>query len=79
MSWFYRHIIRPVLFNYDSEEIHSRTLEGLGYVSRQRIGCEMLAGFYGMPLLPTRAFGLDFPNPIGLAAGMDKHAAAVPA
>jgi dihydroorotate dehydrogenase len=79
VSWFYRHIIRPVLFNYDSEEIHSRTLEGLGYVSRQRIGCEMLAGFYGMPLLPTRAFGLDFPNPIGLAAGMDKHAAAVPA
>jgi dihydroorotate dehydrogenase len=28
--------------------------------------------------LPTQVFGLKFPNPVGLAAGMDKHAAAVP-
>lgn len=29
--------------------------------------------------LPVSAFGLDFPNPVGLAAGMDKGAVAVPA
>lgn len=28
--------------------------------------------------LPVEAFGLTFPNPVGLAAGMDKQAAAVP-
>jgi dihydroorotate dehydrogenase len=31
-----------------------------------------------VPELPVEAFGLRFPNPVGLAAGMDKHAAAVP-
>lgn len=79
MSWFYRKVIRPVLFNFDSEEIHNRTMLALGLLSRQSLGCELLADFYGLPVLPTRVFGLDFPNPIGLAAGMDKHAAAVPA
>lgn len=29
--------------------------------------------------MPVTAFGLQFPNPVGLAAGMDKYAAAVPA
>ena len=28
----------------------------------------------GDPRLAVRAFGLDFPNPIGLAAGFDKNA-----
>ena len=30
------------------------------------------------PRLETRAFGLTFPNPVGLAAGFDKNAVAVP-
>jgi dihydroorotate dehydrogenase len=34
---------------------------------------------YGAPELPIDVFGLRFPNPVGLAAGMDKQAAAVPA
>ncbi len=29
------------------------------------------------PSLEMQAFGLDFPNPVGLAAGFDKNAAAV--
>ena len=33
---------------------------------------------YGAPDLPVVLAGLKFPNPIGLAAGMDKAAAAVP-
>ena len=79
MSWFYRHIARPVLFNYDSEEIHNRTLQYLGKLSRNRLGLDMLESFYGQAELPKRLFGLDFPNPVGLAAGMDKKAEAVPA
>src|SRR5690606_23610758 len=31
------------------------------------------------PALQTRAFGLTFPNPVGLAAGLDKDGVAVPA
>lgn len=79
MSWFYENVIRPSLFSYDSEQIHDATLTGLGRLSGSRLGLDMLASFYEAPRLPVRAFGLDFPNPIGLAAGMDKQAAAVPA
>ena len=38
-----------------------------------------MASFYGAPELPVELLGLKFPNPVGLAAGMDKHAVAVPA
>jgi dihydroorotate dehydrogenase len=79
MSWFYRHVVRPVLFTYDSEQIHDITMQSLGWLSRQGFGPGLLKSFYGAPSLPLKLWGLDFPNPVGLAAGMDKHAAAVPA
>ena len=63
----------------DSEEIHNRTLQALGWASRHEIFCEMLASFFEAPRLPVELFGLTFPNPVGLAAGMDKYAAALPA
>jgi dihydroorotate dehydrogenase len=75
----YRNIIRPLLFSLDSEQIHNFTIKSLGTVSRSALCCEFLNGFFGAPQLPVRLWGLEFPNPLGLAAGMDKHAAAVPA
>ncbi len=78
MSWFYRTFLRPALFAQDSEDIHNRTLGALGWASRHESLCDALASFHTAPELPVEAFGLRFPNPIGLAAGMDKHAAAVP-
>jgi dihydroorotate dehydrogenase len=78
MSWFYRTLIRPALFAQESEEIHNRTLAVLGWASRHESVCEALAAFHTAPALPVEAFGLKFPNPVGLAAGMDKHAAAAP-
>ncbi|HEX7859438.1 MAG TPA: quinone-dependent dihydroorotate dehydrogenase [Verrucomicrobiae bacterium] len=79
MSWFYRNVVRPVLFNYDSEEIHDVTLGNLARFSRSRIGLDLLESFYGTAYLPMELFGLRFPNPVGLAAGMDKQGVAVPA
>ncbi|MBM3833024.1 MAG: quinone-dependent dihydroorotate dehydrogenase [Verrucomicrobia bacterium] len=79
MSWFYRRAMRPVLFERDSEAIHNRTLEALAWVSQSEIFCDALASFFEPEPLPTQLFGLAFNNPVGLAAGMDKHAAAVPA
>jgi dihydroorotate dehydrogenase len=78
MSWFYRTFLRPALFRQDSEAIHNRTLAALGWASRYDSVCEALMTFYAAPILPVEAFGLKFPNPVGLAAGMDKHAVAVP-
>jgi dihydroorotate dehydrogenase len=79
MSWSYRTLVRPALFNFDSEEIHDHTLEWLARFSRSRLGIDMIESFYGMPALPTSLWNIQFPNPVGLAAGMDKTARAVPA
>ncbi len=78
MSWFYRSVIRPALFSQPSEEIHNRTLAALGFAARKPALCELMKACYGAPELPVSLFGLRFPNPVGLAAGMDKQAAAVP-
>ena len=78
MSWFYRCCLRPVLFAQDSEAIHNRTLRGLARASGNSAIRELLESLFEAPSLPVRAFGLDFPNPVGLAAGMDKHAQALP-
>jgi dihydroorotate dehydrogenase len=54
-------------------------MAALGRVSRNELACDALRSFLGAPDLPMELFGLRFPNPIGLAAGMDKHAEALPA
>ncbi len=78
MSWLYRNFLRPALFAQESEEIHDRTLSALALASRQATLCDALAAFCSAPPLPVEAFGLTFPNPVGLAAGMDKRAVAAP-
>src|SRR6185295_12632246 len=79
MSWFYRKLVRPVLFSQEAEAAHTRTLNSLAWVSRHGLVCDAVESFFGAPQLPIELFGLCFPNPVGLAAGMDKNAEAVPA
>lgn len=79
MSWFYRRLIRPVFFTQDPEEVHTTTMRWLGRVSRNSVASDLLESICGAPSLPVNLFGLHFPNPVGLAAGMDKSAEAVPA
>jgi len=78
MSRIYRSFIRPALFEYDSEEIHDRTVRVLSRISRSPALSELVGAMFGAPKLPVQVFGLNFPNPLGLAAGMDKFAAALP-
>src|SRR4051794_34967623 len=78
MSWSYRHLVRPFLFTQDSERIHNFTLRNLSWASRHPGVSATLENLYSTAPLPVQAFGLKFPNPVGLAAGMDKNAAAVP-
>ena len=78
MSWFYRHGIRPILFRQDAEDAHNGALKLLSRASRSPFAGQLIQQIYGAPELPVEVFGLNFPNPIGLAAGMDKFAAAVP-
>jgi dihydroorotate dehydrogenase len=57
----------PLLRWFDPEDAHRMAIQGLRLLPpiRQRIED---------PKLAVRAFGLNFPNPIGLAAGFDKSA-----
>ena len=78
MGWPYRKLVRPLLFAQDAERAHNFTLEILARASRDEFICNAIGNFFAAPELPVELFGLKFPNPIGLAAGMDKFAAAVP-
>ena len=78
MSWWYKSIIRPALFAQDSERVHNWTLDRLAWAARRPWAVGLTARLFGAPELPVELFGLRFPNPVGLAAGMDKQGAAVP-
>jgi len=62
----------------DSENAHSRVLSVLSRMSRSRFSLSMLGTLYRSPELPVKLFNLDFSNPVGVAAGMDKNGVAVP-
>jgi dihydroorotate dehydrogenase len=79
MTWLYKNLIRPALFNNDAETIHARTMHGLAWASRKSFVCDAMESFMSPLAMPVEVFGLRFPNPIGLAAGMDKFGEAVPA
>ena len=63
-------VLRSLLFKLDPETAHDWTLTLMGAAPRQPLrwlggGC--------VPAVPCRVMGLDFPNPVGLAAGLDKN------
>ncbi len=64
-------LLRPLLFMLDAETAHGLTLYGLDVAHRSE-----LMRFVARPAdaLPVQAFGIRFPNPVGLAAGLDKNA-----
>ena len=62
-------LLRPFLFNMDPEHAHELTLSLLDKAHKARV----LGLVYGQSMLPTDCMGLQFPNPVGLAAGLDKN------
>lgn len=69
-------LARPFLFGLDAERAHAAGLASLE--AAWRAGLMPLLAGRTQPF-PTRAFGLTFPNPVGLAAGLDKNGAHVDA
>lgn len=61
--------MRPLLFRLDAERAHGATLSLLDLAARLRFPPEC-------PIqdMPRRVMGIEFPNPVGLAAGLDKNA-----
>lgn len=69
-------LTRPFLFALDAEKAHGVGLRAIELA--YRTGLTPLVANKPRPL-PTPAFGITFPNPVGLAAGLDKNAAHVDA
>ena len=61
-------VVGPLLRRLEPERAHALTIAALkrGLVPRPPVPAD--------PILRTRVWGLDFPNPVGLAPGFDKHA-----
>lgn len=64
----------PLLFRFDAEAVHDFTLKSLK--AAERTG--MLKLYPSPPVCqPRQVMGIAFPNPVGLAAGLDKNAAVI--
>ncbi|MDE2228635.1 MAG: quinone-dependent dihydroorotate dehydrogenase [Alphaproteobacteria bacterium] len=75
---FYRWAIRPILFRLDPEWIHRATVVACRTLGRSKVFLSALERFAAVdPQLRARVAGLDFPAPVGLAAGFDKNGEAV--
>jgi dihydroorotate dehydrogenase len=69
----YSAIARPLFFRLPAETAHELTMKMLGLAAAV-LGRHVAAP----PGHPVESLGLRFPNPVGLAAGMDKNATALP-
>src|SRR5271165_6488715 len=72
MASLYR-LIRPALCRLPPEAAHELTLQALEFGASRFLGSSS-AQDSDPPILAQRLWGLDFPNPVGLAAGYDKDA-----
>ncbi|OZM74417.1 dihydroorotate dehydrogenase (quinone) [Amycolatopsis antarctica] len=74
-------VLRPAMYRLggnDAETVHERTVSALERVAAMPPVLRALRRVHGIDA-PVTTFGVRFPSPIGLAAGMDKDGRALPA
>lgn len=71
----YKTILRPILFRFSAERAHNLIMGALKLVGRIPLGNATLKLLYDHKRkgLSREVFGIKFPNPVGLAAGLDKN------
>ncbi len=82
MGNYYESLIRPALFRRDSERAHEIGVDAMAFLGAffpLRRALEWWSASGTSRARPVEAFGLRFPNAVGLAAGFDKKARAWPA
>ena len=81
MSRFYKNILKPLFFRLDPEQAHELAVDALTLLSKTPLVRPAMAAWNQLPQAaePIEAFGLKFPNRVGLAAGFDKNALCWPA
>ncbi len=72
----YKSLIRPILFRFDAEKVHDFTFICLKFLGGLPFLFYFIKFLYkpSNSLLETNLFGIKFPSPVGLAAGLDKNA-----
>ncbi|MEX0322145.1 MAG: quinone-dependent dihydroorotate dehydrogenase [Puniceicoccaceae bacterium] len=74
MGFYYENLIRPVLFKSDPEKAHDFGVTALDYLGKLSLVCRFMEKANLVRSgKPIELFGLQFPNAVGLAAGMDKN------
>ncbi|MCW9014445.1 MAG: quinone-dependent dihydroorotate dehydrogenase [Gammaproteobacteria bacterium] len=62
--------VRKILFKLDAEKAHNFSLKALNLI----YNLKLTSLIFGKPKqLPVKVMGIEFPNPVGLAAGLDKN------
>jgi dihydroorotate dehydrogenase len=77
----YERLLKPILFQMDPEKAHHWIIGSLAEGANLPGSKRVLKALYEVPAngcLEQTVFGLKFSNPVGLAAGLDKNAEAIP-
>ena len=71
----YKHILRPILFRFNAETAHNLLFSLLSILRHIPFARQILRSIYKKeyPTLEKEVFGIKFPNPVGLAGGLDKN------
>ncbi len=74
-------LLKKLLFRFDPEQVHECVMAGLERTAHSNLALELLAQICAVhePRHAVKLWNLEFPNPVGLAAGFDKNARALPA
>ena len=71
----YKHFLKPILFRFNPETAHNLLFSLLSILRHIPFARQILRSIYKKeyPTLEKEVFGIKFPNPVGLAGGLDKN------
>lgn len=71
----YKHILKPILFRFNPEKAHNMTFSAVKALRYVPFARSFVRALYhkDYPKLSKEVFGITFPNPVGLAGGLDKN------
>lgn len=71
----YKHFLKPILFRFNPETAHNILFSGLSFLRHVPFAKSIIRSIYRKetPSLSREVFGINFPNPVGLAGGLDKN------
>jgi dihydroorotate dehydrogenase len=75
-GFLYRKVLKPIFFLMDAEKIHDRMILAGKILGGNPVTRGLTGAMFGYqnPMLSQNIAGLNFKNPVGLAAGFDKEA-----